>query len=82
MLKKNSHYHVVVLLISIVLLSQSGFSQNVNSFDDRIYRVSGDHNFPPYEYLNEKGEPEGYVVDMMRAVAKAANIRIDIQLKP
>ena len=26
--------------------------------------IKGDHKYPPYEYLNEKGEPEGFNIDI------------------
>jgi len=73
--------YAFVLWVSTIVLSHIGLSQEIPSSDSRIYYVGGDHKFPPYEYLNEKNEPEGYVVDVMRAVAKAAHIRIDIQLQ-
>ncbi|MFA4839646.1 MAG: transporter substrate-binding domain-containing protein, partial [Candidatus Neomarinimicrobiota bacterium] len=71
-----------MLMIFCLIFCQFLPGQETGRTDDHVYIVSGDYNYPPYEYLNEKNEPEGYVVDMMRAVAKTANIRIDIQLKP
>lgn len=44
--------------------------------------VGGDYDYPPYEFLNDKGQPDGYNVDLTRAIAKAAGIEIDIQLGP
>jgi PAS domain S-box-containing protein len=44
--------------------------------------AGGDSEYPPYSFLDEKGNPSGYDVDLMRAVAKELGILIDIQLKP
>ncbi len=42
--------------------------------------IGGDHNYPPFEFLDEKGRPAGYNVDMVRAVADAMGLDIRIRL--
>jgi len=44
--------------------------------------VGGDHNFPPYEYLDEKGRPAGYNVELTRAIAREMGLDIEIRLGP
>ncbi|MFZ3044358.1 MAG: transporter substrate-binding domain-containing protein [Desulfatirhabdiaceae bacterium] len=44
--------------------------------------VGGDHNYPPYEYLDEKGHPAGYNVELTRAIAKELDLDIEIRLGP
>ncbi|MCF7886143.1 MAG: transporter substrate-binding domain-containing protein, partial [Candidatus Marinimicrobia bacterium] len=44
--------------------------------------IGGDNNFPPYEFLNKNGEPDGYNVDLTRALANQLDITIEIQLGP
>jgi two-component system sensor histidine kinase EvgS len=44
--------------------------------------VGGDDNYPPYEFLDENGQPAGYNVDLTRAIAKQTGIEVDIQLGP
>jgi PAS domain S-box-containing protein len=44
--------------------------------------VGGDANYPPYEFLDENGQPAGYNVDLTRAVARQLGIEVDIQLRP
>ncbi|MDZ7724210.1 MAG: transporter substrate-binding domain-containing protein [candidate division KSB1 bacterium] len=44
--------------------------------------VGGDHNFPPFEYLDENGEPAGYNVDLTRAISRATGLDIEIRLGP
>jgi signal transduction histidine kinase len=45
-------------------------------------QVSGDMNFPPYEYLNRNGEPDGYNIDILKAVAKVMDLDINVKLTP
>ncbi len=47
---------------------------------DRPVVVGGDRNFPPYEFLDENGQPAGYNVDLTRAIASEMGLNIDIQL--
>jgi len=42
--------------------------------------IGGDHDYPPYEYLDKSGVPRGYNVDLSRAVARVMGMEIDIRL--
>lgn len=44
--------------------------------------IGGDHNFPPYEYLDENGKPTGFNVDLIKAIAREMNLDIEIRLGP
>lgn len=46
----------------------------------KVIRVVGDENFPPYEFVNEKGQPDGFLVDIMRALSNELGIPFDITL--
>jgi polar amino acid transport system substrate-binding protein len=40
----------------------------------------GDQDYPPYEYLNDKGKPVGFNVDIIRAVARELGEPIEVRL--
>ncbi len=42
----------------------------------------GDQQFPPYEYLDEQGQPEGFNIHLIRALAREAGMSIEIRLGP
>ncbi len=42
--------------------------------------IQGDWAFPPYEYLNEKGQPDGFNVELTRAVMKELGYSYEIKL--
>lgn len=42
--------------------------------------VGGDRNYPPYEFLDEQGEPAGYNVDLTRAIAEVMGMEVEIHL--
>ena len=41
----------------------------------------GDAHFPPYEFLDQEGQPAGLNVDLIRAVARAQGIAVQIELR-
>jgi two-component system sensor histidine kinase/response regulator len=41
---------------------------------------AGDRDFPPYEYLDANGQPRGYSVDLVRALARVANVRVSFRM--
>ena len=43
--------------------------------------VGGDYNYPPFEFLNAKGEPEGFTIDLARAVGEEMGFQIIFELK-
>ncbi|MBR9981572.1 MAG: transporter substrate-binding domain-containing protein [Desulfatitalea sp.] len=49
---------------------------------ERLIVFGGDHNYPPYEYLDDNGLPAGYNVDLTRAIAQAVGLDIEIRLGP
>jgi polar amino acid transport system substrate-binding protein len=42
--------------------------------------VGGDRDYPPYEFVGRDGLPAGYNVDMTRAIAEPAGMKVDIRL--
>ncbi|MDR9502540.1 MAG: transporter substrate-binding domain-containing protein, partial [Desulfurivibrionaceae bacterium] len=44
--------------------------------------IGGDHDYPPFEYLDEQGLPAGYNVDLSRAIAREMGLSIEIRLGP
>lgn len=52
------------------------------SDESKVYRVSMNAEFAPFESLNEKQEINGFDVDLMNAMAKAGNFKVQFQHKP
>ena len=50
------------------------------SLADAPIHVGGDLNYPPYEFINENGKPDGYNTELTRAIAEVMGIEVDIQL--
>ena len=44
--------------------------------------VGGEIDYPPYSFLDENGQPTGFQVELIRAVAKTMGMNIEIRLSP
>ena len=44
--------------------------------------VGGDHNYPPYEFLDRDGRPAGYNVELTRAIAEVMGMSVEVRLGP
>lgn len=42
--------------------------------------IGGDYNYPPYEFINEKGQPDGYNVELSRAICKELGFEPEFRL--
>ncbi len=48
--------------------------------DQSVIVAGGDHDFPPYEYIDEEGRPSGFNVELLRAVAEEAGLEVRHEL--
>lgn len=52
-------------------------SSNGNYQNNKIIKIAGDNNYPPYEFMDENGVYRGFNVDMMRAIAIEQGLEIE-----
>ncbi len=67
---------LILLIISII----PAFANNVSSKKRSLIIVGGEIDYPPYSYLDEKGDPSGFQVDLTRAIARVMGMDIEIRL--
>jgi len=66
------------MLIALTLLCNSLFAQNYQPATKII--IGGDAEYPPFEYINSAGLPDGYNVELSRLIAKEMGVEIDFRL--
>lgn len=49
---------------------------------ERVLLIGGDHDFPPFEFLDEKGRPTGFNVELFQKISEVLNFRYSIELSP
>lgn len=45
-------------------------------------RYGGDADFRPFEYLDAKGHPQGFQIELLNEIASETGLRVDIRLGP
>ncbi len=74
--RKDIKFEILTLAFFLFLV----VFKNLFAAESTILLVKGDYDYPPFEYLNDKKEPDGFNVDIMRAVAKEMGMDIRIEL--
>ncbi len=70
------------LILSLFVLKVSAQLSNEKvSFKDRVIIAKGDMQFAPFEFINEKGEPDGFSVELFRAMMERLGIKYKLTLE-
>ena len=51
-------------------------------FQARVLKYGGDSDFPPYEYLDSHGRPQGFNVELARLLARELGVPLELHLWP
>lgn len=70
-----------VLILIILFVATTGIAAPNQSPQKRTLLIGGDKNAPPYEFINTKGVPDGFTIDLMKAVAKKEGLSIQFVLE-
>jgi len=73
-----ARWFLPVIIATAMLFAFSGLGAQTNQ--PPKYVISGDYNYPPYEYLDENQQPAGYNVELSKAIGKILGIEFDIRL--
>jgi len=61
------------LLLGAILLMITGMDVH----QEKVIRIAGDNNFPPFEYFAQSGVYSGFNVDIMNAISNETGMRIE-----
>ena len=67
---------------ALALTACGGQSDNASAPADKVYRVGSNAEFAPFESLDSAGKVEGFDVDLMNAMAKAGNFKVEFKHQP
>lgn len=69
---------LIALLVSLVSMALA----DVESGKQRVIKVAGDNNFPPFEYLSSSGVYDGFNIDIMNATTIETGTKIEYHPMP
>lgn len=65
-----------IITVLLLLLMVLGCSNEVQAVE-KIIRVAGDRQYPPYEFIDANGNYRGFNVDVMRAIALEKGLTLE-----
>ncbi|MCX8110534.1 MAG: transporter substrate-binding domain-containing protein [Syntrophorhabdaceae bacterium] len=72
----------IIFLLLFQILFCIPYIQAKDVHEKKQLIVRADHNYPPYEFIDEKGEPQGFNIELIKAVAEIMGLDIKISLGP
>ncbi len=73
--------HWVLVLLFFLATVSVALAEEPDDFDAPII-VGGDHNYPPYEFIDDDGQSAGFNVELTHAVADVMGMDVEIRLGP
>ena len=72
----------IAIAVGMVAMLAAPAAAQTRAVEPRAIVFGGDREFPPYEYLDASGEPQGFNVQLIRALAREAGLAVEIRLGP
>jgi len=74
-------WHLFVLIFcSLSLTANASGQAPVGTMERPVIVVGADHSYPPYEYVNQYGEPDGYNVELTLAIADLMGFDVEFRM--
>jgi len=74
---KNAHLKWIKGYINGVIICLLAGHALASVANDEIIRIGGDLYYPPYEFLNSQGEPDGYNTELTLAIAEVMGMKVE-----
>jgi PAS domain S-box-containing protein len=78
-------YFINIIFIILAIANNFAALAHYNSADTSSYKItsitiSAEPDYPPYCIIDKNGNPDGFAIDLFKAVAKAVNIDVTIKI--
>lgn len=72
----------ILLILPLLLLTGPTpvLAAQPQKHEPRLIVIGGDRDYPPYEFIDKDGHPNGYNVDLTRAIADVMGMKVEIRL--
>lgn len=77
----DSKFLVLAFFFFFSLSTSAQLNNEKASFKNRVIVAKGDMQFAPFEFINENGEPDGFSVELFRAVMNRLGIKYRLTLE-
>lgn len=69
-------------MLSLPCKDVSAADSHNQDFSEKVIKVKGDFFYPPYEFINEQGEPDGFNVELFKLIANDLGLKYELSLNP
>jgi two-component system sensor histidine kinase EvgS len=69
-----------VTIAIVALLLPLGYLPGAATAKSDVLQFRGNRDFSPYEFINDKNEPDGYNVELTQAIARQLGLKVHIEL--
>ncbi|HEY7746014.1 MAG TPA: transporter substrate-binding domain-containing protein, partial [Desulfuromonadales bacterium] len=69
----------LLAVLSVTVVPARGEGESVPDTAPVVV-VGGDRGYPPYEFLDEEGQPSGFNVELTRAIARVMGMEVEVRL--
>lgn len=78
------HFNICCLFLLILCIGSQALARDSRFALSRSGQimVKGDHYYPPFEFINEDGRPDGFNVELFRALAEELGLDYRLELGP
>ncbi len=78
MRKKLKIIILFIILATLIINTSPAWGEDESGDHGRVYKLAGDNNHPPYEFIDSIGKYTGFNVDIIQAIAREIGLRIEI----
>ena len=71
---------LMISLLILILMTTTGMASPNRISTDRPLLTGGNKDFAPFEFQNCEGMPDGFTIDLMKAVARKEGLNIKFEL--
>ena len=71
---------LLISLLIMLLSTTTGMATPNRISTDRPLLIGGNKDFAPFEFQNSEGMPDGFTIDLMKAVARKEGLNIKFEL--
>jgi len=77
MICRHTNKIVIIVLFMFSNIISSTYSQSKTKL-----QFLGNNNNYPFEFLNSQGKPDGFTIDLIKAIGKTMNFDVEVHLEP
>lgn len=71
---------LAIFFLSIFFSSFAIETKDLESITSRTITVKGDIYYPPFEFINDRGEPDGFNVELFQVIAEMLGLKYELTL--